>query len=135
MFSEPMCEAITASGMPCLMRPLIGESYCWSHHPDRRAEAHDARRKGGQHSRGSGTNPPPDDMDVASLPGRMELVAITLRQTFEQPNTPARSKAVAALLRLANDMDVLAAEAEIEEQIAELARALQERENGSGYGY
>jgi hypothetical protein len=135
MFDEPSCEALNASGLPCQMPPLIGESYCWSHSPDRRAEANDARKRGGERSRGSDASPAPDHVDVTSLPGRFEVLEHTLRDTMLQANTPARSRAVAALLRLAHDMDTAAEEAEIQEQIAELARMVQERETGNGYGY
>ncbi len=128
MFDEPSCEATTQAGYPCLMRPLVGESFCWSHHPDRREAACDARRKGGSHSRGSGTSPAPDDLDVASLPGRMELVAFALHQTFEQANTPARSRALAALVRLAHTMDTEAEEAEIREELQALTRLVDQAE-------
>jgi hypothetical protein len=133
MFDES-CEALNGAGFPCMMRPLTGERWCWSHSPDRRAEAHDARRKGGSRSRGSGTTPAPDDLDVASLPGRMHLVELVLRQTFEQANTPARSRAVAALVRLAHTMDTEAEQIEIAEQLQELHRLVEEKERG-GYGY
>ncbi len=136
MFDEPSCEALNGAGFPCGMRPMIGEPFCWSHHPDRRAEAHDARRRGGTRSRGSGTSPAPDDVDVASLPGRMQLVELVLRQTFEQANCPARSRALAALVRLANDMDVQAEADQLQEQLRELTRLVdqQEKQRG-GYGY
>jgi hypothetical protein len=113
-----------------MMPPMIGEDFCFAHHPDTRAARHDARIRGGTHSRGAATSPVPD-LDVASLPGRMELVAFALHQTFEQANTPARSRALAALVRLAHAMDTEAEEAEIAEQIRELHRLVdqQEREN------
>ncbi len=128
MFDEPTCESLNGAGFPCGMRPMIGEPFCWSHHPDRRAEAHDARIRGGQRSRGSDASPAPIDMDVASLPGRMELVAFALRQTFEQANTPARSRALAALVRLAHAMDTEAEQIEIAERLQELTRLVEERE-------
>ncbi len=133
MFDES-CEALNGAGFPCMMRPLTGERWCWSHSPDKRAAANDARRKGGSHSRGADTSPVPDDVDVASLPGRFELVELVLRQTFEQANCPARSRALAALLRLANDMDQQAEAIEIAEQLGELTRLVEEKERG-GYGY
>jgi hypothetical protein len=116
------------------MPPLVAEDYCFAHHPDTSAAAHDARRKGGQRSRGSDASPAPIDMDVASLPGRMELVAFALHQTFEQANTPARSRALAALVRLAHTMDTEAEQIEIREQLQELTRLVEEKERG-GYGY
>jgi hypothetical protein len=136
MFAESTCEALNASGLPCQMPPLTGEQWCWSHHPDRREAAHDARKRGGLHSRGSDTTPAPTELDVASLPGRFEVLEHTLRDTMQQPNTPARSRAVAALLRLAHDMDLQAEETEIREQLHELARLVErtETERG-GYAY
>jgi hypothetical protein len=66
----------------------------------------------------------------------MELVAFALHQTFEQANTPARSRALAALVRLAHTMDSEAEEIEIREQLQELTRLVdrQEKQRG-GYGY
>jgi hypothetical protein len=58
----------------------------------------------------------------------MELVELGVRDTLMQPNTPARSRALAALLRLANDMDVQAEEAEIAEQLCELTRLVDQQE-------
>ncbi len=131
MFDEPSCEALNGAGFPCGMRPMVGEPYCWSHSPDRRAEAHDARRRGGQRSRGAATSPVPADLDASTAPGRMELVGLAIIDTWQQANTPARSRALAALVRLASDMDQQAEAIEIAEQLRELHRLVdqQEREN------
>jgi hypothetical protein len=134
MFDEPTCEAITQAGMPCLMAPLIGEPFCWSHHPDRRAEAHDARRKGGSHSRGADTSPVPADLDASTAPGRMELVGLAIRDTWQQANCPARSRALAGLLRLAHDLDSEAEAIEIAEQLRELHRLVDQQERAN-HGY
>ncbi len=128
MFDEPTCESLNGAGFPCGMRPLTGEQWCWSHSPDRRAEAHDARRRGGQRSRGADTTPAPIDVDLTSLPGRFELVELVLRDTMLQANTPARSRAVAALVRLAHTMDTEAEAAEMQEQLAELVRMVDQQE-------
>jgi hypothetical protein len=116
------------------MRPLVGESFCWSHHPDRREAAHDARIRGGQRSRGADTTPAPIDLDLTSLPGRFELLEHVLRDTLQQPNCPARSRALAGLLRLANDMDQQAEAIEIAEQLQALTLLVEEKERGA-YGY
>ncbi len=131
MFDEPSCESLNASGLPCQMRPLTGQPWCWSHHPDQRAARHDARIWGGQRSRGSDASPAPADLDLTSLPGRFELLEMVLRDTMLQANCPARSRALAALLRLANDMDVQAEAIEIAEQLQALTLLVdqQEREN------
>ncbi len=127
MFPESSCEALNASGMPCSMPPLTGEQWCWSHHPDQRAARHDARIRGGQRSRGAATSPVPD-LDVFTPGGRMELVQNVIRDTWQQANTPARSRAVAALVRLASDMDQQQEEAEIAEQLRELHRLVDQQE-------
>jgi hypothetical protein len=113
------------------MPPLVAEDFCFAHHPDQRAAACDARRKGGQRSRGADTSPAPIDLDVTSLPGRFELLEHVLRDTLQQANTPARSRALAALVRLANDMDQQAEAIEIAEQLQALTLLVdqQEREN------
>jgi hypothetical protein len=65
----------------------------------------------------------------------MELVQNVIHSTLQQANTPARSRAVAALVRLASDMDQQAEDAEIQDQLAELTRLVQEREKERGFGY
>jgi hypothetical protein len=128
VFDEPFCEALNGAGFPCGMRPMIGEPYCWSHHPDQRAAACDARRRGGQRSRGADTTPAPIDVDLTSLPGRFELVELVLRDTLQQPNTPARSRALAALVRLAHAMDTEAEQIEIREQLQALTLLVDQQE-------
>jgi hypothetical protein len=61
----------------------------------------------------------------------MELVGLAIIDTWQQANTPARSRALAALVRLASDMDQQAEAIEIAEQLRELHRLVdqQEREN------
>jgi hypothetical protein len=130
-----MCEATTQAGFPCQMPPMVGETWCFAHHPDTRAAANDARKRGGERSRGADTSPVPDDLDVFTPGGRMHMVEHVLRDTMQQANTPARSRAVAALVRLASDMDQQAEEAEIQDQLAELTRLVQERERERGFGY
>ncbi len=116
------------------MPPLTGEQWCWSHHPDQRAARHDARIRGGQRSRGAATSPVPADLDASTAPGRMELVGLAIRDTWQQANCPARSRALAGLLRLAHDLDSEAEAIEIREQLQELTRLVEEKERG-GYGY
>jgi hypothetical protein len=132
MFDEPSCESLNGAGFPCGMRPLTGERWCWSHSPDQREAAHDARKRGGQRSRGADTTPVPD-LDVFTPGGRMELVQTVIHFTMQQANTAARSRALAALVRLASDMDQQQEEAEIQEQIAALTHMVQERERERGY--
>jgi hypothetical protein len=116
------------------MPPLTGEQWCWSHHPDQRAARHDARIRGGQRSRGSNASPAPADVDLTSLPGRFELLEHVLRDTLQQPNCPARSRALAGLLRLANDMDQQAEAIEIAEQLQALTRLVDQQERAN-HGY
>jgi len=40
------CVEPNAKGGPCGMPPLRGESYCWSHHPQKRLERKRAQQKG-----------------------------------------------------------------------------------------
>jgi hypothetical protein len=58
----------------------------------------------------------------------MELVAFALHQTFEQANTPARSRALAALVRLAHAMDQQAEAIEIAEQLQALTLLVDQQE-------
>jgi hypothetical protein len=58
----------------------------------------------------------------------MQLVELVLRQTFEQANTPARSRALAALVRLASDMDQQAEAIEIAEQLQALTLLVDQQE-------
>jgi hypothetical protein len=136
VYPEPSCEAITQAGFPCQMPPMIGEDFCFAHHPDQRSAANDARKRGGERSRGSDTTPAPIDMDVGSPAGRMHMVEHVLRDTMLQANTPARSRALAALLRLAHDLDVQAEADQLQEQLRELHRLVDQQESQrGGYGY
>jgi hypothetical protein len=75
-------------------------------------------------------------MDVGSPAGRMRMVEHVLRDTMLQANTPARSRALAGLLRLAHDLDVQAEADQLQEQLAELVRLVDQQENQRGaYGY
>ncbi len=134
MFNELSCEALNASGLPCQMRPMIGETWCFAHHPDTRAARNDARIKGGSHSRGADTSPVPADLDASTAPGRMELVGLAIRDTWQQANCPARSRALAGLLRLAHDLDSEAEAIEIAEQLRELHRLVDQQERAN-HGY
>ncbi len=117
------------------MPPMIGEDFCFAHHPDQRSAANDARKRGGERSRGADASPAPIDLDVGSPAGRMHMVEHVLRDTMLQANTPARSRALAALVRLASDLDQQQEDAEIQDQLAELTRLVQEREKERGFGY
>ncbi len=134
MYPEPQCHATTRSGLPCQMPPLVAEDFCFAHHPDTRAAANDARKRGGERSRGSDASPVPADLDVTSLPGRFELLELVLRDTMLQANTPARSRAVAALVRLAHTMDSEAEAVAMQEQLAELVRLVDQQEK-ERHGY
>jgi hypothetical protein len=134
MFDEQSCEALNGAGFPCMMRPLTGERWCWSHSPDKRAAANDARRKGGSHSRGADTSPVPADLDASTAPGRMELVGLAIRDTWQQANCPARSRALAGLLRLAHDLDSEAEAIEIREELQALTLLVDQAEK-ERHGY
>lgn len=49
------CAYAKADGQPCRMAPLHDRPYCFSHDPDRAAEAAEARRLGGLRRKKEGT--------------------------------------------------------------------------------
>lgn len=55
MLMRRRCSSAKADGQPCGMAPLLDRPYCFSHDPERAAEAAEARRLGGLRRRKEGT--------------------------------------------------------------------------------
>ena len=55
MLIRRRCAEAKADGQPCAMAPLHERPYCFSHDPERAAEAAEARRLGGLRRRKEGT--------------------------------------------------------------------------------
>lgn len=99
------CRARRGDGHACRMRPLNGGEHCWSHDPDRAAEAAAARRRGGLHRRRArDLRQAYDIKGVRTLNDIARVVEIGLTETLELANSVARSRALfagcAVLLRL-----------------------------------
>jgi len=55
MVTRRRCAFAKADGQPCQMAPLRDRPFCFSHDPERAADAAEARRLGGQRRRREGT--------------------------------------------------------------------------------
>lgn len=55
MLMRRRCAAPRVDGQPCQMAPLVDGQYCFSHDPERAADAAEARRVGGHRRRKEGT--------------------------------------------------------------------------------
>ena len=55
MLMRRRCAAPRVDGQPCQMAPLVDGLYCFSHDPERAADAAEARRVGGLRRRKEGT--------------------------------------------------------------------------------
>jgi hypothetical protein len=69
------CQAMTAAGERCRQASSVNESgFCTFHDPERVEEAMDARRRGGQGTRGRRKDEEPPALDVPELEATLEGV-------------------------------------------------------------
>ncbi len=89
------------------MATLKGETWCFSHHPDREGERQAARKRGGRRNRSSGTvlslvedesALPLELGDMKAVQGALNLV---WRDTLRQENSGQRSRTLVAILTAA----------------------------------
>jgi len=123
------CAGQNDRGEPCGMAPLKGETWCFSHHPDRARERMAASKRGGRRNRVAGTVLTLAE-DENALPlelGDMKAVQAALnlvwRDTLRQENSGQRSRTlVAVALAAMKALEV----GEYEERIRALEQAVQQ---------
>lgn len=87
------CAYAKADGQPCRMAPLHDRPYCFSHDPERAAEAAEARRLGGLRRRKEGTIAVAYDLPgLDSVTGIRRVIEIATIDLFGLDNSIARSR-------------------------------------------
>jgi hypothetical protein len=92
---QRQCAAKTAKGAQCAMPALKGGRYCWSHSPERKAEAQAARRLGGAHrkiARVSGDEP----IVIVNVADVLKLVNAVLADVWQLDNSAPRGRVLLA---------------------------------------
>jgi hypothetical protein len=92
---QQQCAAKTVKGAQCAMPALKGGRYCFSHSPERKAEAQAARRLGGAHrkiARVSGDDP----IAIVNVADVLKLVNAVIADVWVLDNTAPRARVLLA---------------------------------------
>jgi hypothetical protein len=116
------CKAHKQDGTPCLQAPLVGEDFCFWHHPDHAEEADQARRLGGQRRRREGTLAAVYDFEgLSTLPEIRRLVEVAAFDILGLENSIARARTLAYLAQVAG---ALFERSELEERLTAIEATL-----------
>ena len=120
------CTARKADGSPCGANPMIDQQFCYSHHPDYKQEAANARRLGGNRRRREKTIEGAYDLadGLRSADGIRRVVEAVTFDLLGMESTIARANAI---LRAAGVAARLLETGELERRIADLEAALKDR--------
>ena len=117
------CAYAKADGQPCRMAPLHDRPYCFSHDPDRAAEAAEARRLGGLRRRKEGTIAVAYDLPgLDTVDGIRRVFQIALADLLGLDNSIAR-----ALIATGGAATKLLIGADYEQRLAALEAVVQRR--------
>ena len=124
MKNDRRCASLNEREQPCGSPPLIEEIHCFMHSPSHRDAARKARSLGGQRRQKEQMTEVMFDLnDLMSLEGQERIYAIAVLDTLQLENSPARSRALVALIKTNLDMnkhtDLALRIAELEEVIGE----------------
>ncbi len=87
------CAYAKSDGQPCRMAPLHDRPYCFSHDPERAADAAEARRLGGARRRKEGTISVAFDLPgLDSVAGIRRILEIATFDLFGLDNSIARAR-------------------------------------------
>src|SRR5450759_229258 len=124
------CAIARADGQPCAMAPLLDRPYCFSHDPERAADAAEARRMGGLRRRKEGTVAVAYDLPgLDTVAGIRRLLDIVVTDGLGLDNGIARLRVL--ISTAATAMNLLKA-GELEERIAALEAAIGHRDQSGG---
>src|SRR5450759_3361301 len=116
------CAIARADGQPCAMAPLLDRPYCFSHDPERAAEAAEARRMGGLRRRKEGTIAVAFDLPgLDTVAGIRRLLDIVVTDSVGTENGIARLRVI---LATASAATALLKVGELEDRLAVLESAL-----------
>jgi hypothetical protein len=117
-----MCTAVMPDGRPCRAGPQLDRPFCFSHDPERAADAAEARRLGGQRRRREGTIAIAYDLPgLGSVEGIRRLLDIVVTDGLGLENGIARLR---VLIAAASSATRLLETAEFEERLAAVETAL-----------
>jgi hypothetical protein len=124
------CAIARADGQPCAMAPLVDRPYCFSHDPERAADAAEARRMGGLRRRKEGTISVAYDLPgLDTVPGIRRLLDIVVTDGLGLDNSIARLRALISVAVAATNLLKVG---ELEERIAALEVAVGHRDQSGG---
>jgi hypothetical protein len=116
------CAYAKADGQPCRMAPLHDRPYCFSHDPERAAEAAKARRLGGLRRKKEGTIAVAYDLPgLASVAGIRRLLEIVVTDGVGLENGVARLRVLIATAGAATNLLKVG---ELEDRVAHLEAAV-----------
>jgi hypothetical protein len=112
------CAYAKADGQPCRMAPLHDRPYCFSHDPERAAEAAEARRLGGLRRRKESTVAVAYDLPgLDSVAGIRRVLDIVVADTVGQEHGIARQRVLIAAATAATNLLKVG---ELDERLAHL---------------
>ena len=130
MLIRRRCTYPKADGGPCAMAPLLDRPYCFSHDPERAADAAEARRMGGLRRRKEGTIAVAYDLPgLDSVTGIRRLLDIVVTDGLGLDNGIARLRIL--ISTAATAMNLLKV-GELEERLAALEAAIGHRDPSGG---
>jgi len=116
------CAYAKADGQPCRMAPLHDRPYCFSHDPDRAAEAAEARRLGGLRRRKEGTIAVAFDLPgLDTVAGIRRLLQIAATDALGLDNGIQRIRVVISAAGAATNLLKVG---ELEDRVAHLEAAV-----------
>src|SRR6266508_1789124 len=116
------CAYAKADGQPCRMAPLHDRPYCFSHDPERAAEAAEARRLGGLRRKKEGTIAVAYDLPgLDSVAGIRRLLEIVVTDGVGLENGVARLRVLIATAGAATNLLKVG---ELEDRVAHLEAAV-----------
>ena len=124
------CVYAKADGQPCRMSPLHDRPYCFSHDPERAAEAAEARRLGGLRRKKEGTIAVAYDLPgLDSVAGIRRLLEIVVTDGVGLENGVARLRVLIASAGAATNLLKVG---ELEDRVAHLEAAVAGHTVGAG---
>jgi len=124
------CAYAKADGQPCRMAPLHDRPYCFSHDPDRAAEAAEARRLGGLRRRKEGTIAVAYDLPgLDTVAGIRRLLQIAATDALGLDNGIPRLRVIISAAGAATNLLKVG---ELEDRVAHLEAAVAGHAGGVG---
>jgi hypothetical protein len=122
MLTSRGCVYAKADGQPCRMAPLHDRPYCFSHDPERAAEAAEARRLGGLRRKKEGTIAVAYDLPgLGTVAGIRRVLEIVVADSVGQEHGIARLRVLIAAAGAATNLLKVG---ELEDRLAHVEAAV-----------